>query len=696
MSKPRARAYPALLALALLLGSFPAGRAPGAAAASKLGAPAALDAANPVDDASFFVRQHYLDFLGRVPDDSGLTFWTNEITSCGAGAACQEVKRVNVSAAFFLSIEFQETGYLAYRAYKAAFGNIPNKPVPLTRAELFADERRLDDGVVVNSPGWEQALENNKVSYFDQFVSAQRFADAYPPTISNAQFVDALNGNTGGALSSSERDALVAALNNSTKTRAQALRSVVEDAGFAAGESNRAFVLMQYFGYLRRDPDAVGFDGQTDPTFSGYSFWLSKLDQFGGNFVNAELVRAFIESAEYRARFASPAPLGADKWRQDLQVLAARLPLLHVNPFTKITRDQFDQAVSDLDRDIPSLADHQIVVRLTQIVAMIGDSHTSLRADGTPEQFRVYPLTLYWFEDGLYATAAAAPYKKVLGARLVRVGDTDVQQAYQLVSTLISHENEPALKFFSPSRMVSAEALQALGVLPDLKTGHFVFQGAGGKEFSVDFAPVNTSRESVDLVTAPDSAQWPSYLRRPELNYWFEYLDDSQTLYFKYNLCVDMPSPTFNQFVQTMFAFCATHQCGRGVIDVRNNPGGSSALLQPAIDGLKNSPDINQRGHLFVVIGRGTFSSALINAVTLRQQTNAILIGEPTGGKPNAFGEVKSFTLPNSGLSVSYSTKFFTLVSGDPASLDPDVLIGPNSADYFAGRDPVMNAILNP
>ncbi|MDQ3746267.1 MAG: S41 family peptidase [Acidobacteriota bacterium] len=567
--------------------------------------------------------------------------------------------------------------------------------MPVTRAELFADARRLDEGVVVNSPGWEQALENNKVSYFDQFANSPRFAAAYPPTLSNGQFVDALNANAGGARSSNERDALVAALDSSTKTRAQALRAVVEDSDFAAGESNRAFVLMQYFGYLRRDPDAAGFDSQPDPTFNGYNFWLSKLEQFGGNFVAAEMVKAFVSSIEYRARFALPTPLGADKWRQDLQFLATQLPLLHVNAFTKITRDEFDRAVADLNRDIPTLQDRQIIVRLTQIVAMIGDAHTSLRADGTPQQFRVYPLTLYWLKDGLYATAAAAPYKKALGARLVRVGDTDVQQAYQTVSTLISHENEPTLKYFSPSRMVSTEALQALGILPDLKTGHFVFQDSGGNEFALDFAPVNTSRESIDFVSAPDPAQWPSYQKHPELNYWFEHLDDSKTLYFKYNLCADMTSPTFNQFFQTMFDYCATHECVRAVIDVRNNPGGSSALLQPVIDALKNSPDINQRGRLFVVIGRGTFSSAMLNAITLRQQTNATLVGEPTGGKPNAFGEVKTFRLPNSGLSVSYSTKFFSTVAGDPPSLDPEVFVELTAADYFAGRDPVIGAILN-
>jgi hypothetical protein len=254
-----------------------------------------------IDTTDFFVRQHYLDFLSREADAPGLNFWSNNIESCGANAQCREVKRIDTSAAFFLSIEFKETGYLVYRTYKVAFGDITGKPVPIRLSEFLPDTQSIGQGVVVNSPGWEQALESNKRTYFDSFVARARFAAAYPQTLTPEQFVDGLDHNAGGVLSPQERDSLVTDLKSNARTRAQVLRAVAEDADTERREFNRAFVLMQYFGYLRRNPDDAP---NTD--FSGYQFWLTKLDSFGGDWRAAEMVKAFISSTEYRARFAQP------------------------------------------------------------------------------------------------------------------------------------------------------------------------------------------------------------------------------------------------------------------------------------------------------------------------------------------------------------------------------------------------------
>jgi hypothetical protein len=262
----------------------------------------------PIDDPQFFVRQHYLDFLNREPDASGLAFWANEITACGGDAGCVEAKRVNVSAAFFLSIEFQETGYLAYRMYKAAYGDATDASTGLAvpvvkRTELVADSTLVGQNVVVNSQGWEQQLAANKQAYASAFVRRQRFADAYPPSMTPAAFVARLNENTGGALTQAEVDALVAELSASqtAEGRASVLRKVAENVEVERRERHRAFVLMQYFGYLRRNPDDL-----PDAGFGGYNFWLQKLEQFGGDFVRAEMVKAFLDSIEYRRRFGQP------------------------------------------------------------------------------------------------------------------------------------------------------------------------------------------------------------------------------------------------------------------------------------------------------------------------------------------------------------------------------------------------------
>ena len=269
----------------------------------------ATNGPNAIDSASFFVRQHYLDFLNREPDTAGFNFWTSQINSCGSDAQCLELKRINVSGAFFLSIEFQETGYLVYRVRKSAFGNItiptaspPEQPVPIVLTEFLRDTQKIGQGVQVNVGPWEQQLEANKQAYMLAFVQRPDFVAAYPPGMSPSDFVTQMSNRAGaGVLSSAEQANLINMFGGSTadvNKRAQVLRAVAEDSTLRDAEFNKAFVLMQYFGYLRRNPDEF-----PDETFAGLNFWLGKLNQFNGNFINADMVKSFLVSGEYRQRF---------------------------------------------------------------------------------------------------------------------------------------------------------------------------------------------------------------------------------------------------------------------------------------------------------------------------------------------------------------------------------------------------------
>jgi len=412
-------------------------------------------ATNPIDNTAFFVRQHYLDFLNREPDASGYAFWQNEINSCSGDPQCIEVKRINVSAAFFLSIEFQNSGLAAYLTHRVAFGaNASGSPSAVLYGNFMHDLQALDRDVVFGQPGSDAQLEANKVAYYNQFVTRPEFVAKYPSTLTNDQYVDALlttanlslndlivnmtdsqenpptnptlsgggrrnasygtarfqlngaqtaialsgtvfnidftgsqtadtndnltnahihasatdpapatrpvvwgfigspfndnnpndavvtpfmsgvggsfagkwdapegNGTTlaaqldnlkngrayinfhtvqfgGGEIrgnfpaTQALRDSLVAGLNGATETRATVLRKISEFSFLNTRELNAAFVTMEYFGYLRRDPDTAGFN-----------FWLGKLNDFGGNYIQSEMVKAFISSSEYRQRF---------------------------------------------------------------------------------------------------------------------------------------------------------------------------------------------------------------------------------------------------------------------------------------------------------------------------------------------------------------------------------------------------------
>jgi hypothetical protein len=258
------------------------------------------------DAAQFFVRQHYSDFLGREADAAGLAFWTGEINGCGANAACVEVKRVNVSAAFFLSIEFQNTGYLVERMYKVAYGdateNSTGLVVPIIRRDEFMQDTPLiGAGIIVGQGNWQAQLDANKDAYAQTFVQRSRFTNIYN-SLSPAEFVDKLNTNAGGVLTDSERTNLVNELtaNNTVAGRASVLRKVAENGELDKREKSRAFVLMEYFGYLRRNPNDAP---EASLNFAGWKFWFDKLNAFNGNYVSAEMVKAFITSDEYRKRF---------------------------------------------------------------------------------------------------------------------------------------------------------------------------------------------------------------------------------------------------------------------------------------------------------------------------------------------------------------------------------------------------------
>jgi hypothetical protein len=233
---------------------------------------------NPIDIAQSFVRQQYLDFLSREPDTAGFAFWVNQITSCNSDLACVAQRRTAVSADFFINQEFQQSGFFAYRLYVASYGRQPRY------REFIQDRAR-----VVGGPN----LVTSQAALADDFVMRDEFMARYPMSQTNTQFVNALFDAAGLTPFATERAAQITALNGGA-TRAQVLRNVIELTAFRNREFNRAFVLMQYFGYLRRDIDQAGYD-----------FWLDVVNNREPNNYHG-MVGAFINSAEYRRRFGQP------------------------------------------------------------------------------------------------------------------------------------------------------------------------------------------------------------------------------------------------------------------------------------------------------------------------------------------------------------------------------------------------------
>jgi hypothetical protein len=239
---------------------------------------------NPIDESSYFVREHYLDFLNRQPDAGGQAFWTGQINSCGVNTNCISGKRIDVSAQFFLTQEFQVTDFYVYRVRKASFGVLP------TFAQFTLDRGQIGSG-----------SDPDKRTFTEGFVQAGDFLGVYPATQTGSQYIDKLVATvlqgSGVDLTARKPDLQNEYLMevSQTSSRARVIRRLVDYPEFVTAEFNRGFVAAEYFGYLRRSPDTAG-----------YNFWLGILNNnVPGN--SRSMVCAFLTSTEYQLRFGPTA-----------------------------------------------------------------------------------------------------------------------------------------------------------------------------------------------------------------------------------------------------------------------------------------------------------------------------------------------------------------------------------------------------
>jgi hypothetical protein len=399
-------------------------------------------------------------------------------------------------------------------------------------------------------------------------------------------------------------------------------------------------------------------------------------------------------------RVVSPPPFLAARdrnarWQQDLGFLAKELPRLHVNAFHTTSKNDFEMRVAELDTAIPTLTDHQVVLRLMELVAQVGDGHTSLNFTSFyqgEEPWRLYPLSVAWLEGAWYVMGAEEANAQLLGAQLVAIDNVPVDEVFGRIAPLLAADNDMQRVNTGGTLMVTAEVLTALGITEGEANATFSLRLVDGTQIEIVLlavAPAMLQLQSLQSLLPP--GELPLAQRNPERWYWFETLPEANALYFQYDVCAEMQDLPFADFTRSLFETVDSEGLDRIVIDLRNNGGGNSAVLHPFLEGLAERPDLD----VFVLIGRRTFSSALMNAIELDQEANATLVGEPTGGRPNHYGEVRSFALPNSQLKISYSTKFFReLPDSDPPSLQPEIAAPPTLANQLAGHDAALAAAL--
>ncbi|HEV2271844.1 MAG TPA: hypothetical protein VGR92_20520 [Steroidobacteraceae bacterium] len=383
---------------------------------------------------------------------------------------------------------------------------------------------------------------------------------------------------------------------------------------------------------------------------------------------------------------ASLPDLTAAQWRQDLGYFGNEIATKHRDPYHFIAKAKFDQSVSDLRQRIPSLKDYEVVVGLQHLAALIGDGHTFLDTRGLYERF---PLEVFWFGHDLRVVRAAPEYRQALGTRLVAIGSFSIREVQLRLQQLIPQgENQWYVLDSSAQQVVSVEPLTALGILPNLGPADFTFEDDSGRRFELRIKPVAPDiSDSAEVAGNPV----PLPFQHPDDPLWFTYLAGSKTVYVDFRSYQDLKARAAR-----LVAYVAKLPVKRLIIDMRWNGGGDYTKgREYLIYKIAYMAALNRAGHLFVITGRRTFSAAMVNVTDFRRETEAILVGEPTGARPNGYQENYWFTLPLSKLRVSCSMlKYRFQPESETDAVFPDQRIDPSWRSFRAGKDAALQWIL--
>ena len=387
------------------------------------------------------------------------------------------------------------------------------------------------------------------------------------------------------------------------------------------------------------------------------------------------------------------------KWREDLNYLEKELPKQHKNLFHNLQKDKFHKLMSGLKGDLEKLSELEINLRLIEIFAEIGDSHTSFSYKKYLSDY--YPISFKKFGDEYRVMTIRKKYKNLLGAKLVAINGQKIETINDKLSAIIIAENKTTIKYKAQQYFNLPEVLSYCGIISD--KAYFTFStDKGQKTISLEREKIkNMKSNSVSVLQYE-----PSYvIKNANQLFWYEYFKDKKAIYFQYNSCWsrelekkyrgnDNPNlPSFEKTTTEIINLINNKQVDKFIVDMRFNSGGSSLQGTRFVNKLKN---LNKSFNTYVIIGNRTFSSAIINTLDFRNKLNAVLVGEPTMGKANHYGEVKSFVLPNSKLRISYSTKYFEFLKDkNPDSIYPDYNIRTNFEDFIKGKDTILNKIFN-
>lgn len=400
-----------------------------------------------------------------------------------------------------------------------------------------------------------------------------------------------------------------------------------------------------------------------------------------------------------------------ENWRADLDQFVSSYTTVFPEPFTNITQADFEAAVAQLHDAVPNLSSDELVVEFMKLVALVEDGHTWLLPHQDATGYTMLPLRVYHFSDGLFVTDADESYQDMIGGKVVRIGNAAIETITELLTPLVSRDNDMTVLERITQYYLFPELMQTLGFVED----------ASAVEWTLEFENGNTESFSVSSISADEYFDWiepaptnsnffptslpqretPLYLTRLKENFWMEHLEEPNVLYIQYNAVQDRSisvsgSETMLQFSTRLRGFLNDHLQTPMVVDLRHNLGGNINTFVRLLNVLTTHAAFDEPEKLFLIVGRRTFSAAVIFTDELRAASDVILVGEPSGGGLNFFADAQQRRLSNSRLVVSISTRpFMTIREDDLPWHAPDIDVALSSSDYFSGNDPAMAAIFD-
>lgn len=377
--------------------------------------------------------------------------------------------------------------------------------------------------------------------------------------------------------------------------------------------------------------------------------------------------------------------LSADDFKQDLKFLKDSLPNKHKNLFAKISKEDFTKKIDEIEMRSNSLDYDIFSTELLKLIVAIEDEHTRI----WPSYKYIFPIKLSSFKEGLFVTQVDSSLSKLLLAQLIAMNNYPIHEVVNKFRAVVQSENKSFFDIGFLQLLNKPTVLKGLGITNNTQEINLTFKTVNGNTETIILRSIMAN----DPLTPVKPPQFGSLLAyKQNRNYWFDYNKENETIYFKYAKCQEDPSYPFDKFSADFFNEIQAKNPKKIIIDLRDNSGGNSGILTPFITKLQSSY-LNKKGKLFVLIGKSTFSSALMNAVKLKRSTQAKLIGQTTSGNINHYGEVRGFDLPKTKISVTYSTKYWENWKGKNGPLVPDHDITYSIENFKNGIDEALEYI---